>query len=79
MKKIRKNDRSKTPDEITIYKGLVYFNSFGIATASAFVEDVLGCYVVNLGLKTLTNMQKCQVDTLGNETIIKEEKRQPLR
>ena len=79
MKKIRKNDRSKTPDEITIYKDLVYFNSFNISVASALVEDVLGCYSVGIGLKTLTNIQKCQVDTLGNVTIIKEEKRQPLK
>lgn len=79
MKKIRKNDRSKTPDEITIYKDLVYFNAFDISTASAIIEDVLGCYNVKIGLKTLTNMQKCQVDTLGNVTIVKEEKRQPLK
>lgn len=79
MKKMRKNDRSKTPDEITIFKDLVYFNSFNISVASALVEDVLGCYSVGIGLKTLSNIQKCQVDTLGNVTIIKEEKRQPLK
>ena len=44
MKKMRKNDRSKTPDEITIYKDLVYFNAFGIAINSSPNNSFILCF-----------------------------------
>lgn len=79
MKKKRENIKSNKSNDITTDATYIYNEGFDVDGARISFEDTLGCYEGRIGTKTLTNIQKCQVDTLGNVTIIKEEKRQPLK
>lgn len=76
--KQRDNVGSKMPDTYEIKEGFVYFLGFDISTASARVITHDNCYGRSgLGLKTLEEIRKCNVDVLGNITFVKSEKRPP--
>ncbi|MFI3162889.1 MAG: type II CRISPR RNA-guided endonuclease Cas9 [Bacillota bacterium] len=62
--------------KITIKNGLLYFNSFGIATASINCNNHDNSFSKpSLGIKTLSKLEKYQVDALGNHSKVGKEKR----
>lgn len=72
-----KNSESTLEKEIVRNKGIVYFEGGDISTAAISVTTPEDAYFSRgLGFKTLQKVQKCQVDVLGNYTLVKKEKRQ---
>ena len=78
MAKQRDNSDSRMPDTYEMKEGFVYYQSFGISVASATVISHDNCYTTkSLGLKTLEELKKCNVDVLGNVSFVKGERRPP--
>lgn len=78
MSKQRDNANTKMPDTLEFTEGFVYYKGFGISVASAVVINHNNCYSANIGLKTLQDIKKCEVDVLGNVTFVKKETRPKL-
>lgn len=71
------NKDSTLEKEMQTNGDMVYFEGGNISGGSITVATHDGAYMVeSLGLKTLQKVQKCQVDVLGNYTLVKKEKRQ---
>ena len=73
------NKDSTLADEILLKEAYVYYKSTNITTAAIGIITNDNTYIVkSLGIKTLINLEKYQVDVLGNYTKIKKEVRQPF-
>lgn len=59
---------------------LVYYKGTNITVGSTSIITNDNSYTVkSLGVKTLSNLEKYQVDVLGNYTKVKKEIRRPFR
>lgn len=73
------NKDSTLPDEILLKESMVYYKGSNITTAAIGIITNDNTYIVKgLGVKTLTNLEKYQVDVLGNYTKVKKEVRKPF-
>ena len=71
------NKDSELPDELLTKESIVYYKSANINTGAIGVINNDNTYTVkSLGVKTLQKLEKCQVDILGNISLVKKEKRQ---
>lgn len=71
------NSESDLPPTKEVKQELVYYVSAGIATGSLTVENNDCTYhIPSLGIKTLKNIEKYQIDVLGNYCKVKKETRQ---
>ncbi len=71
------NEDSSLPDKYEPIEEFVYFIKAGIASGTITVENHDGTYIISsLGLKTLKNIDKYQIDVLGNYVKVNKEKRQ---
>ena len=77
MAKQRDNADSRMPDTYEMKEGFVYFRGLNISTAAATVITQDNCYISGIGLKTLPEIRKCNVDVLGNVSFVKGERRPP--
>ena len=67
LSKAQKNTDSKKSDTISSREIVGYYKGTGIATASIKVQTHDSCYTIqNLGVKTLLNIEKLNVDIMGN-------------
>lgn len=74
------NKESTLPASWITNEAFVYYKSCGISTASITVINHDNTYTIpSLGVKTLLNIEKYQVDVLGNITKVNKEKRQGFR
>jgi CRISPR-associated endonuclease Csn1 len=71
---------SSLPDKFDTCGEFVYFKKASISTASITVATHDDTYTIaSLGVKTLKNLEKWQVDMLGSKTKVGREKRQGFR
>ena len=74
------NKGSTLPANWIAKEAFVYYKSCSISTASITVINHDNTYTIpSLGVKTLQNLEKYQVDVLGNVTRVNKEKRQGFR
>lgn len=74
------NKDSTLIDEMYSKELMVYYKGTNITTAAIGIINNDNTYIVKgLGVKTLTNLEKYQVDVLGNYTKVKKEVRKPFR
>lgn len=72
--KERDNKNSQMPEFLEFSEGFVYYRNFDIATVSAKLFNHNGCYSMRVGMKTLLDIKKFEIDALGN---IKEASKAP--
>lgn len=78
FKKVNKD--SNLSDTFESKEQYAYFKSADIATASIRIITHDNTYFIkSLGVKTLSKLEKYQVDVLGNYTKVKKEIRRPFR
>lgn len=71
---------SSLPLKMEIKDTCVYYKTADISTASILVITHDNSYEKRgLGIKTLLQLEKCEVDVLGNISVVKQEKRQGFR
>ena len=71
---------SSLPPKMEIKDTCVYYKTADISTASILVITHDNSYEKRgLGIKTLLQLEKCEVDVLGNISVVKQEKRQGFR
>lgn len=74
---LTKTNSNNKDDKITIKEGFLYYNGFGISTASINCNTHDNGYAIpSLGVQTLRKFQKCSVDIMGNISFVKDEKRE---
>lgn len=75
LSKIHKE--SSLPDNYTVLSEYLYYVSAGISSGTITAENHDGSYFIpSLGIKSLKQIEKYNVDVLGNYTLVKREKRQ---
>lgn len=76
--KIRDNTHSQMPEFLEFSEGFVYYRSFNIANVNAELFNHNGCYSARVGMKTLLDIKKFEIDALGNIREAGKEKRPKL-
>ena len=75
--KLTKTNSNNKNNTLDFKKGFLYYNCFGIATASVALFNIDNSYEIkSAGVTTLKQFKKCQADLFGNITFISKEKRQ---
>lgn len=70
------NKESNLPKEYLTKEALVYYNSADISTANIKIINNDNTYTTRIGIKTLANLEKYEVDILGNYHQVRKETRQ---